>query len=117
LCTGRRGAIRTRGRSGARRRLRFASAPQEPDCQHPQRERASRKDHWLSTGKSFCICEELSRITLPQVATDVLDLLSTSIGKLSQSWLCAVLSKVLASLAERLSHTCDRLNDVLFSGI
>jgi hypothetical protein len=47
----------------------------------------------------------------------VLDLLSTSIGKLSQSWLCAVLSKVLASLAERLSHTCDRLNDVLFSGI
>jgi len=97
--------------------LRLTPASEESDREHTECERASCKSHWLPSREPFDICDELTRITLTEIPTEVLNLLSTTIGILRQHRLSAFFPKVLSRLPERLGDTGDRLDDVLLAHV
>ena len=61
-----------------------ATAPQEPNGQHTEREGAAGEDHRLTTRKPLDLGDELVRIALAHVAADTIELLGTAIGILGQ---------------------------------
>jgi hypothetical protein len=79
-------------------------APEEPDGQHAEGERAAREDHRLPTGKLLEIADELTRLAMTQIPTEALDLLGATVGVRRQHRLRAFFSQMLAGLAKRLGY-------------
>jgi hypothetical protein len=71
----------------------------------------------LPSRESFDVRDKLPCVTPTEIPTEVLDLLSTTIGILCQHRLSAFFPKVLPRLPERLGHTGHRLDDVLFAHV
>jgi hypothetical protein len=92
-------------------------APEEPDGQHAEGERAAREDHRLPTGKLLEIADELTRLAMTQIPTEALDLLGATVGVRRQHRLRAFFSQMLAGLAKRLGYARHRSGDVLFADV